>query len=147
MAAEKIKSPSIMYWLIKWATATCQSPQLGPGYSERHCLPTLHLGAGNVHASQQTRLQRTQPCRGYNRGVSKRWWGPGKGIILCLLWPPHQRLSHSLSPGGQLPDDPTYPSPFSQNLELIPNTCFTLHGLPGLRGYIGSPESYFPTCS
>lgn len=84
--------------------------------------------------------QRTQPCRGYNRGVSKRWWGPGErdhsvpAPLREATLPPHQSLSHSLSPGGQLPDDLTYPSPFSQNLELIPNTCFTLHGLPELRG-------------
>lgn len=83
-------------------------PQLGPGYSRKALPAHLTSGQEHVHASQlRLDYREHSPVGGYNRGVNKRWWGPGKGIILCLLWPPHQRLSHSLSPGGQLPDDPS----------------------------------------
>lgn len=60
MAAEKIKSLPLCTGLLNEQLPRASHPSWVLG--TRKALPAhLTSGAGNVHASQQTRLQRTQP--------------------------------------------------------------------------------------
>lgn len=115
MAAEKIKSLPLCTGLLNEQLPRASHPSWVLGTQKGIYLPTLHLGAGSTCMPANRLDYREHSPVGAIIGTSKRWWGPGKGIILCLLWPPHQRLSHSLSPGGQLPVV-AYPSPFSPKL-------------------------------